>query len=232
MEEEYEADYARQWRDEGFDAEDVKEWLDVGIWYNRAELASMLSGADVTPEEFGEFPWVVARTIEEHESRADELIKIARLAVQLSTCPPPASGHQLAFPFVDKAQSSEHAFDEWKKKSRFFKWSDFDDSESSKDQFVYPASLWAAVSSIEAKPDEPYQDVCAWVTAGFTPKTAQAWLSTGIDGYLPPKTARALEARGYTPADLEDVEVNSDMDIVDALAALEAAGKLKRNRRR
>lgn len=238
---------AELWDEAGFNAADVKEWCDAGLDWSGSRIAANLVEADVTPEEFRTFPWAVKDVILTGDARPnfEKFVDIARVAKLIreaenswrqSRPKQTTMFRQLGMlePYEDPRYHPD-VFENRKKASPW-RWVDFrDDDARSLDDLIFPAEDWInIVSDLDPVPDphRPQDDVREWILAGFNPQSAAPWHETGVNGYIHPKAAAGLVARGYKPSDFDDVEVSVDMDAEDLVEALEKHHSLNQNRRR
>ncbi len=238
---------AELWDEAGFNAADVKEWCDAGLDWSGSRVAANLVENDVTPEEFRSFPWAVKDVIMTGDARPsfEKFVDIARVAKLIREAEnswrqsrPKQTTMFYWLGLLEPYEDPRYHPDvfENRKKASPWRWVDFrDDDPRSLDDLIFPAEDWInTVGDLDPVPDphRPQDDVREWILAGFNPQSAAPWHETGVDGYIHPKAAAGLVARGYKPSDFDDVEVSVDMDVEDLVEALEKHRSLNQNRRR
>lgn len=240
---------AELWDEAGFNAAEVKEWCDAGLDWSGSRIAANLVENDVTPDEFRSFPWAVKDVIMTGEARPnfEKYVDIARVAKlireaddKVARLPPRPKQMSLLGelgmlePYEDPRTHPDVFAN--RKKASPWRWIGFrDDDSRSLDGEIFPAEDWLTiVGDIDPVPDPrlPQDDVREWILAGFNPQTAAPWRETGLNGYIHPKAAAGLVARGYKPSDFDEVKVDVSMDVDDLVEALEKHRALHQNRRR
>ena len=224
----YLADYAREWSDNTSDADEAAEWMKTGLMYNEAELAGALRGEDVTPEIYAKFPVAVYRQIGENggvPSDLDKMVAVALMTMKLVELLPqrdpplkPSAQTELfeREPSVPKRQPGQDPQGEvwlkhrWAQNGKhhlgfkslsFGEWHDVYDKEEEEYRWLYPAEEWLASKYSPDPDDDAY--VGQWFIHRFTPEQADEWWDIGIeDGNV----AAELRDRRVTPKMVEELE--------------------------
>ena len=229
VEDEYLESYARDWSGLVRSAEACAEWLKMGLLYNDAELAGALENENVTPEEFGTFPYAIVRKIHENGGVPRELeamVNVARMTNKLvellplrdPPLPPNAQtdlferepGVPARLPGQDP-KGPVRITRQWDKNSTYLgyksiafdTWSDgYSDVEEEKTHWLYPAEEWLGKGFEWDEDKEMY--VGPWFIHRFTPQQAEDWRSeAGIeDGNV----AAELRNRRVTPKMVAEIE--------------------------
>lgn len=78
--------YASDWNENVYDAEEAAAWMKY-VGCHEAELAGALKDENVTPDEFGAFPWLIVHAITENggvPSKLDDMVTVAKMTVLLN----------------------------------------------------------------------------------------------------------------------------------------------------
>jgi hypothetical protein len=212
---------AKEWLEAVGSADAARAWMHYGIEGYRADSAGELASENVTPEEFGTWPWAVQGAVVTRDHEISDLVSVGRMAAKLYLLseqrrPVRVSTQTELFEPEAGAAGRVTGHDPIGQTTRgqpsiaFDKhWYDEHDGSDPRFAWLYPAEEWLAAGFTSE--DEPRRyhkssplPVRPWFLNRFTPEQAVAWRDVG--GIEEGVVAAELRDRRVTPRMVEELE--------------------------